>query len=313
MSKFATVTPYNTEKLIAIDIFKCGILLIILCHMSFFLNFSIVESYPSLKADFWAPTLANIGLSMFIFASGYTLASRYKSLENREAINQYFKKRVIRIYPIWWIGLLLEFIIFEIFNLNPDPYTENFSVMGLLYLLTGVHGFFKADVEIGGGHIDWFVGAILIYYIIYAIIAKYARDDIEILIISLIIYIVCYMYHVLDPRFYLYYPVFLIGIFAGRYDILKITQSYFLQIPQSIQGIIRFIAQSSYATYVIHQPLLSVVKYYDKTSGITGLREVLVILIASPVVIIIAYCIQKWISGLNYSNFSRSIIQRNIN
>lgn len=313
MSKLTTITPYNTEKLITIDILKCGILLIILCHMSFFLNFSIVETYPSLKADFWAPTLAYVGLSMFIFASGYTLASRYKSLESREAINQYFKKRIVRIYPIWWIGLLFEFIIFEVFNLNPNPYTENFSVMGLLYLLTGVHGFFKADVEIGGGHIDWFIGAILVYYVVYAIIAKYARDDIEILIISLIIYITCYMYHALDPRFYLYYPIFLLGIFAGRYDILKMTNLYFSQIPQRVQGIIRFIAQSSYATYVIHQPLLSAVKYCDKISGITGLWEIIVILIASPVVIIIGYYIQKWTSGLNCSNFSRSITQRNIN
>jgi len=289
MSKFNPITPHNTEKLLIIDILKCSILLIILCHMSFFLNFSIVDSYPSLRAEFWAPTFAYAGLSMFIFSSGYTIASRYKSLGNREDITRYFKKRIIRIYPIWWIGLLFEFIIFGIYKINPDPYTENFGVMGLLYLLTGVHGFFKADVEIGGGHIDWFVGTILVYYVIYAIIAKYARDDIEILLISLGIYIVCYLYHILDPRFYLYYPIFLIGIFAGRYNLLNITQPYLSQIPHRVQGIIR-----------------------DKMAGITGFTEIYVILIASPIVIIIGYYIQKWVSGFNYSTLNRSTIQKDI-
>lgn len=313
MSKFDPVTSYNTKKLIEIDILKCAILLIILSHLGFFLNFSM-DVYPSLHYAYFGPTFAYTGLSMFIFASGYTLSIRYKSLETKEDITRYFKKRIIRIYPIWWIGLLFEFIIFGIFHINPAPYTENFSnLMGLLYQLTGVHGFFKADMEIGGGHIDWFVGTILVYYVVYAIIAKYARDEIEIFIISLGIYIVCYLYHVLDPRFYLYYPVFLIGIFAGRYSLLNVAHSYFSQIPLSVQGIIYYIAQSSYATYVIHQPLLSFVKYLNNKLGITGPMEVCVIFSASLIVIIIGYQIQKWVSGLNYSTLNRSMAQKNIN
>jgi peptidoglycan/LPS O-acetylase OafA/YrhL len=300
MSRFDSVISHNTEKLIEIDILKCAILLIILCHLGFFLNFSI-DAYPSLHYAYLGPTFAYMGLSMFIFASGYTLASRYKSLKNKEDITQYFKKRIIRIYPIWWIGLLFEFIIFGIFHINPNPYSENFfSFMGLLYQFIGVHGFFKADMDIGGGHIDWFIGTIIVYYVIYAIIAKYARDDIEILIISLCTYIICYLYHILDSRFYLYYPVFLIGIFAGRYNLLNITHPYFSQISQSVQGIISYIAQASYATYVIHQPLLSVVKYFNNKLGVAGPMEICVVLITSLIVIIIGYHIQKWVSGFNY-------------
>lgn len=300
MYKFDPITSYNTKRLIEIDILKCSILLILLCHLPFFVNFSF-DNYPSLKAGFWAPTFAYIGLTMFIFASGYTLASRYKSLETKEDITRYFKRRITRIYPIWWIGLLLEFVIFGIFHINPNPYTENFSsFMGLMYQLIGAHGFFKADVEVGGGHIDWFIGTILVYYIVYAIIAKYARDDIDIFIISLGIYIVCDMYHILDFRFYLYYPVFLLGIFAGKYNLLNITHSYFIRIPHRVQGVIYYIAQSSYAVYVIHQPLLSVVKYLNNKFGITRPMEVFIVFIASLIVIMIGYHIQKWVSGFNY-------------
>lgn len=244
---------------------------------------------------------------MFIFVSGYTLASRYKRLETEKDIAQYFKKRIIRIYPIWWIGLLLEFIVFGIFNINPNPYSENFfSVTGLLYQFIGAHGFFKADMDIGGGHIEWFIGVILVYYIIYAIIAKYAKDDIEILIISFAIYIIFNLYHILNTGFYLYYPIFLTGIFAGRYSLLNLTKSYFSKIPLSVQRIIRFISQASFATYVIHQPLLSIVKFYDDKLNITGFTEVCVILIAYPIVIIVGYYIQKWVSGFNYNTLKQT-------
>jgi peptidoglycan/LPS O-acetylase OafA/YrhL len=277
----------------------------------FFLNFSLVDAYPSLHWAYFGPTCAYTGLSMFIFASGYTLANSYKRLETEKDIAQYFKKRIIRIYPIWWIGLLLDFIVFGIFNINPNPYSENFfSPLGLLYQFIGAYGFFKADMDIGGSHIEWFIGTILLYYVIYAIIARYAKDDIEVFCISLGIYVFCYMYHILHPNFYLYYPIFLIGIFAGRYSLLNITNPYFSKIPSSVQEIIQFIAQASFATYVIHQPLLSVIKFYDKKLNITGFTEVSVILIAYLIVLIVGYYIQKWISGFNYSTSNRSTIQR---
>jgi len=230
---------------------------------------------------------------MFIFASGYTIASRYTSLVTKEEISQYFKKRIIRIYPIWWIGIFLWYICFWIFNINPHPYTEHFDGMGSFYLFSGFHGFFKAD---GGDHRDWFVGAILIYYVIYAIIAKYAKDDVDVFIISLSIYIVCYFYGILDNRFYTYYPVFIIGIFLGRYNILNKTHEHFSKIPIGIQGIIDFISTSSYATYLFHPALLSVVKYFNMKFGVTGMQELVNVFIAIPIVLLISYSVQKWVT-----------------
>lgn len=288
----------NKEKLIEIDILKCGILLIILCHLRFFLSFQI-SHYP-------VEALASTGLSMFVFASGYTIASRYINLKTQEDIYQYFKKRVIRIYPIWWIGLFFWIIVFGILKINSDTYTENFSVIGLIYLFTGVHGFFKGD----GGHLEWFVGTILIYYVIYAIIAKYAHDDTDVFIIALGIYFICSAYRILDPRFYIYYPVFLFGILAGKHHFFSLTNPYFLRIPMKFQGIIHYIAESSFPTYMIHAPILSLVEVFNIKLKVPGFIEICVVLVVIPLIIIIGHNIQNWVSEFNYRAFNRSLIRQ---
>jgi peptidoglycan/LPS O-acetylase OafA/YrhL len=47
-----------------------------------------------------------IGIGIFLIMSGYLLASGEKSLSINSML-PYFRRRFIRIYPLYWIGLIL--------------------------------------------------------------------------------------------------------------------------------------------------------------------------------------------------------------
>lgn len=174
-----------------------AIIIIVLFHWYLFCCQN--KDLAALKAVYYA----NIGLCLFFFVSAYVLYYNYESLESASDIVNFFRKRAKRIYPLYWVAfIVLIFIIDKYFFAN--------SIIGFL----GLQGFFPETYYVNTTYL-WFIGIIIIYYLIYPIlirpkslINKFSMAAAIFLIFSLI----SINFHVVNVKFFLYYWVFFSGI-----------------------------------------------------------------------------------------------------
>src|SRR5574344_730338 len=90
------------NKIIAFDFLRAlAIAMIIPAHLSNFLSFT----YLKLALYAVDPFVANMGLGLFIFMSGYLLYYNNHSIRSLEDVFDFYKKRLLRIFPLYWAAL----------------------------------------------------------------------------------------------------------------------------------------------------------------------------------------------------------------
>lgn len=153
------------------------------------------------------PYFEGILLGTFFFISGY-FAERSFQKQNKGVISFFFS-RMLRIYPPYLLGLALYMFVLEITLKKPN----------LLIYLTGTHFIFapnhaKPVVTI------WYIGAIILFYLIFGILLTYLRTTKPLVIASALVFAAAYALHqwtgLLDQRFFKYFIVFLAGIIFAR-------------------------------------------------------------------------------------------------
>jgi peptidoglycan/LPS O-acetylase OafA/YrhL len=179
------------NKIIAFDFLRAlAILMIIPAHLSNFL-FS-TDSKLGLYA--FDPYLANMGLGLFIFMSGYLLYYHNNSIDSFKDIISFYKKRLLRIFPLYWAALATFTIVFFVFapKLNSGfvfPNAENvFSFSNILMHALGLQ-ILLAPAYVSPMLTLYFIGLIIIFYIIYPFIIMLSKDSKGLLIISSIIFL----------------------------------------------------------------------------------------------------------------------------
>jgi peptidoglycan/LPS O-acetylase OafA/YrhL len=209
-----------------IDILKAtAILLIVFCHMD-----NYVSSYELIRlVDGYA---ALIGLSVFFFVSGFLLSQTDSLIKSIKDIKKFYIKKFIRIYPLYWVALASLIIIFGLGKINPghvSPY--NFSLENLLLHFFGLQGIFPYnDIQS-----MWFVGVIILFYLLYPIIVYLSKNLFETFVVSSIIFIILVILHVFLGLIAIdaltYYPLFIAGIFIHQiiYTSKKIVDKNFLK------------------------------------------------------------------------------------
>ena len=95
---------------------------VVICHIAgLVLNTSISESGGVNTNFFYALSLGRYGVEVFFFLSGFLLSQIYGnsvSIKSFE-ISKYWKRRILRIFPLWIIFWLIALIEFRIFNFGP--------------------------------------------------------------------------------------------------------------------------------------------------------------------------------------------------
>ena len=106
-----------------------------------------------------------LGVDVFLLLSAYGLQC---SIENN-TIKRFYKNRIKRLFPLYFLFLLVLFTTFE--HLCP------FDKMALqtIFQLTGISLFMYADFFSCGFCFDWFTPAIILLYISFPIISKLVR------------------------------------------------------------------------------------------------------------------------------------------
>jgi peptidoglycan/LPS O-acetylase OafA/YrhL len=118
--------------------------------------------YPAARAAFHID-LGSIGVWLFIFASGASLALKDYNFNSIKSIGNFYGNRLLRIYPIYWLAVILSIITLPISSpLTLTDYLRNFS---------GFQIFFITDdswQKINSTY--WFIGLIISLYLLFPII-----------------------------------------------------------------------------------------------------------------------------------------------
>jgi peptidoglycan/LPS O-acetylase OafA/YrhL len=173
-----------------------------------------------------------IGLSIFFFISGFLLYQTDSVIHSIQDFKKFYIKKFIRIYPLYWVALGTLVVIFGFLNINPghvSPY--DFNPKNVLLHVFGLQGIFPY------GEIQsmWFVGVIVLFFLLYPIIAYSSKNLFQTFMVASGIFIVLVILHVffglIVTNALEYYPLFISGIFINRivYSSQKIVDENFLK------------------------------------------------------------------------------------
>jgi peptidoglycan/LPS O-acetylase OafA/YrhL len=215
------------NKIIAFDFLRAlAIAMIIPAHLSNFLSFT----YIKLALYAVDPFVANMGLGLFIFMSGYLLYYNNHSINSFQSVLSFYRKRLLRIFPLYWAALAAFTLVFFIFapRLNSGfefPNAEQvFSFHNLIMHILGLQ-IFLAPAYVSPMLTLYFVGLIIVFYTIYPFIIMLSKSSKQILLYSSLIFLGCLLvsrtFNIIEYRFYTFFPIFVFGILTCKESLFE--------------------------------------------------------------------------------------------
>jgi len=217
-----------------------AILMVILVHASTYIH-------GLDKTTFILTSYCQMGVQLFFIASAYTLCLSKSNRENENhSTIKYAIRRLFRIGPMYYTGILLYFLIAVLYVYNSN-YTNKlpmyYNIQNILCNILFLHGFYQpANNNIVPG--GWSIGTEMAFYVIFPLLYFYAKKikeqiaqsfiiiTIVIIILSQLIFYIIYIYthHSVYNDNFMYFtiinqlPVFYSGIvyfFIEKNGILK--------------------------------------------------------------------------------------------
>lgn len=169
------------ERVLYLDIVRIiGFLVITAYHFVARCGTSMIESkyldlYMGFNSFRWGP----IALSCFFMVSGAALIYRYGGELN---LKEYYKKRFLGIFPLFWLAYLVVFLE-EFYRYGGMP---NAPKITFLLTIIGMDGYMNDYMETFALIGEWFLGAIIILYILFPLYRVIMRKNKYILPILLL-------------------------------------------------------------------------------------------------------------------------------
>ncbi|THB75664.1 MAG: acyltransferase [Desulfobulbaceae bacterium] len=300
-----------------IDYLKAGCMLFIVAYVHLF---NYTDAFPGHMTLLFEKLLSTV-LGVFVLVSGYLSGLRY-TRDGSPII--YYKKRLIRIYPLFVISMLLFCMIGMV------TWSE---CMQSLWLVTVIKGPLPYTL--------WFVIVLMIYTLTTPLLLSRDLGSFDFTLRSFLLFlfvlVLATMLPTLDLRLLKYLPCFLCGLFVGSkkrsvltgnqivmlvrlylisvilslIDVENLIVDTVLQIPQLTfsalvvfevvrkcesllpsLSVIRTLSYSSFCIYLCHRPVFHVGEViYPSTTGITQILYLYLVMI--PVIFCLSYAIQK--------------------
>ncbi|PWR72767.1 acyltransferase family protein [Methanospirillum lacunae] len=191
----------------------------------------------------FSPYFASFGLGLFIFISGYILFTTTNLIKTKAQIIKFYKKRIIRIFPLYWIfGISLFFFVYA--TLMPI-----FAPTRIDYNISNLFNFYNLIINALGLQIIlspalakpiftlYFVGLILFFYLLYPLIIYFSKKLPSFIIVTISIFVSCLMirilFHLIDDYFFNYFFIFVCGIATNFINLFENQKwrKYLLIIP----------------------------------------------------------------------------------
>jgi peptidoglycan/LPS O-acetylase OafA/YrhL len=225
------------NKIIAFDFLRAlAIAMIIPAHLSNFLSFT----YVKLALYAVDPYVANMGLGLFIFMSGYLVYYNNYSINSFQSVLSFYKKRLLRIFPLYWAALAAFTLVFYIFapKLNSGfvfPNAEHvFSFNNLIMHILGLQ-IFLAPAYASPMLTLYFVGLIIVFYTIYPFIIMLSKNSKQLLLYSSLVFLgfllISRTFNIIDHRFFMFFPIFVFGVLTCKESLFEKSTTMLQKIP----------------------------------------------------------------------------------
>jgi peptidoglycan/LPS O-acetylase OafA/YrhL len=235
--------PDAPKRLLELDILRAvSILMIVFFHLPYDLGI-YSNSVPIQTPFYWFATRvislgAPFGLTLFFFLSGFAIDFNNKGIASQADIMAFFRKRAKRIYPLYWVSVVLGLVIF--LTLTPLVHTDVLAIIvGASPPDLGSYNFYGtftilflgAQVLLYPRFISttgiWFIGTILIFYLLYPIIAHFGKNDVvRVILVSVALFcgmlVVYFALNVVGyAQMYTFFGSFVVGIIASKANLLR--------------------------------------------------------------------------------------------
>ncbi|MDD5398940.1 MAG: acyltransferase family protein, partial [Dehalococcoidia bacterium] len=212
-----------SKRLFIFDFLRLlAILLVVLSHILSMESIDAVRGY-----------LGIMGLGIFFFVSGYLLLSSEKPSTGHNTIS-FIKKRFVRIYPLYWLALILTILLSWLLENN----LFDWRTIAVYFL--GLQSVFvpRYMVEISS---YWFIGTILIYYLLFPLIT-FGNKISSILLIGVSVFVFLIVIRVFtglfDGRVFEYFFVFVLGLMVARSRFFESDYFRKWQIPSAVVSVV---------------------------------------------------------------------------
>jgi peptidoglycan/LPS O-acetylase OafA/YrhL len=205
----------SREKLPEIDLLRTLAIMIVVLMIHIPNNYAY-NFYVELDrfSGFFLHTLGiDVALGSFTFLSGFGLylQKTNRNINTIEKLSHFLKKRILRIFPLYWIALVLFLIFFSDF----------YGGMNIVFLLFHIFGLQMMVAPLYGPPIWtlWFIGIIVIYYLIFILLSNLGsiKKTIPASLVILIIFLILHFnFNLIEYRFFVYYPPFILGIIVAN-------------------------------------------------------------------------------------------------
>ena len=202
----------TTQKLPEIDIMRIISILIVVILIHIPLNYAYCFYF---ELDQFGVFLVNnvgiyVAMGSFVFVSGFGLYlnPNNRNLNSSKKILAFLKKRFIRIFPLYWIAIIL--FLFYVGYLDINSLYLIYHFLGLQIIVAPYFGPPMLTL--------WFIGIIVIYYLIYIVLNLF--ESIKWIIpacIGILFFFVFLngIFGLVEHRFFLYYLLFIFGIISA--------------------------------------------------------------------------------------------------
>jgi len=152
-----------------------------------------------------------VSMGSFVFVSGFGLYlnPNNRHINSTKKLLTFLKKRFIRIFPFYWIAIVL--FLFFVGYLSIDPLYLLFHFLGMQIIVAPYFGPPMLTL--------WFIGIIVIFYLIYVVLNSLGTIE-RIIPASIgILFFFVFLkefFGLVEYRFFFYYFIFIAGIVAAH-------------------------------------------------------------------------------------------------
>lgn len=217
------MSELKKERLVVFDFIRLfAILMVVLSHTLKVGNLPFDIGY-----------LGILGNALFFFISGYLIYLNNHKFDSKKDIVKFYKKRLLRIYPLYTIAVIFLLLVCLMFGT-----ISAYSPFEIIVSLLGLQMVFYPKL-VTEPLVLWFIGMILIFYVIYPLAMYFSRQNIvKYFILSCfaigLLVLVKVFTGFIGGGVFEYYFVFVAGVLAAWIQIFKSNHIKILNIASWI-------------------------------------------------------------------------------